>query len=163
MPTYKTFQWNGYRVRIFPEERDTLRNLLFLVGSIAPYFWDSDINMDMIIDVPKSIEQITGRELQYKWELSDSEDKIVKSNQDSYPLSLASERKHRAIRLGSLKPQQCYRLNITITDIYGSTSEPFLVTAFSTKDRDAFKTQIFIGVIVIILGIIFGFIMRGCS
>jgi hypothetical protein len=136
--------------------------MLFLFGSIAPYFWDSDINMDMAIDIPKNIEKIGGRELQYRWELSDSDGNVVKSDQGNYPLSLSGRRKARAIRLGTLKPQQCYRVNITITDVYGSTSNPFLVTSFSTKDRDEFKTQIFLGVIVIIIGIVFGFVMRGC-
>ena len=163
MPSYKVVKWGGYKVRIFPEERDYLRNLLLLVGSIAPYFWDSDINMDMAIDIARNIERVKGRELRYEWELSDSDGKIVNSGQGNYPFSLSGKRKHGAIRLGTLKPQQCYRVNITITDIYGSTSTPFLVTSFSTKDRDEFKTQIFLGVIVIILGIIIGFIIKGCS
>jgi hypothetical protein len=164
MPTYKKIQWNGYKVSIFVEERDTLRSFLSLMASILPYFWDTDINLDMMVSPPRNIQQIERRSLQYKWELRDLDDNVVRSGQDNYEFqSFLNRRKHRAIKIGFLKPQQGYRLNITITDIYGSISEPLQIASFTVKDRDEVYTQVFISLITILMGIIIGLLARGCS
>ena len=79
MPNYKKVRWNSYIVRIFPEERDSLRSLFFLTPSIAPYFWDTDITLDLMIDPPKNIQQIERTALEYNWELRDLEGNVVRS------------------------------------------------------------------------------------
>jgi hypothetical protein len=161
MPRYGQVKWNGYKVRLFAEERD-----LFRLFPIVPFFWDSNINLDMVCDPPKEIRKKTNLSLSYKWELYDVDDKVVKSGQDVYEFKsniiAAIRRKHRAIKIGLLKPQQYYRLNITLTDIYGSTSEPLKIASFSIKDRDEVYTRILIALITIIMGIIIGFLVRGC-
>ena len=163
MPTYKKIRWNEYTVRIFAEERDILRNLLSIVASIVPYFWETDIKLDMTVEPPKTIEQISGRSLQYKWELRDLDNKMIKSGQNSYEFSLSGRRKHRAIEIGFLKPQQCYRLNIILTDIYGSTSEPLPIASFTIKDRDELNMQVLVALMAIVMGIILGLVLRGCT
>lgn len=164
MPTYKKIRWNEYEVSIFVEERDIFRMLLSIIAPIAPYFWDTEINLDMAVDPPKNLEQIAGRTLDYKWELRDLDDKVIRSGQGNYDIkSLAGRRKHRAIKIGFLKPQQCYRLNIILTDIYGDTSEPLPIATFTIKDRDELYMQVLIALIAIVTGIILGFVIRGCS
>jgi hypothetical protein len=163
MPTYKKIRWNGHKVSIFVEEGDTFRLLLSIIAPIVPYFWDTNINLDMAVEPPKNIEQIEGRSLQYKWELLDLDDKVIRSGQDSYDFSLRGERKHRAIKIGFLKPQQCYRLNVILTDIYGNTSEPLQMATFTIKDRDELYMQVFIAILAIIMALILGFVVRGCS
>jgi len=163
VPTYRKILWNGYKVSIFVEERDTFRLLASLIAPIVPYFWDTNINLDMAVAPPKNIEQIEGRSLQYKWELYDLNDKVIRSGQDNYDFSLRGKRKHRAIKIGYLKPQQCYRLNIILTDIYGSASEPLQFATFTVKDRDELYMQVLVALIAIVMGIILGFVIRGCS
>jgi hypothetical protein len=164
MPTYKKIRWNNYVVRIFPEERDTLRSVFSLIPLIIPYFWDTDINLDMAIDPPKNIQQIERRHLEYKWELYDLDNNVVRSGHDNYEFqSFLKRRKRRAIKIGYLKPQQGYRLNITVTDIYGSSSEPLQIASFTIKDRDEVYTQIFISLVTILMGIIIGLLAKGCS
>jgi hypothetical protein len=161
MPRYGRIEWDGYRVRIFVEEHEILRSLL---APIVPYFWDSNINLDMVANPPKNIQQTTRLSLRYKWELRDLDDKVVRSGQDSYEFeSFMRRRKHGAIKIGFLKPQQCYRLNIILTDIYGNTSEPLQIASFTVKDRDEVYTQVFISLITITMGIIIGLLARGCS
>ena len=159
MPRYREVKWSGYKVRIFAEERDISRFF-----PIVPYFWDTNINFDMVVDLPKDMQQLPNMSLKYKWELRDLDDKVVRSGQGSYePQSFLDRRKHRAIMIGFLKPQQCYRLNIILTDIYGTTSEPIQIASFTIKDRDEVYTQVFISLITIIMGIIIGLLARGCS
>lgn len=159
MPRYGEVTWCGYRIRIFTEERD-----LFRLLPIVPFFWDTSINLDMVADPPKDVPQTTEVSLKYRWELNDLDDKLVRSGQDSYEFkSFLSRRKHHAIRIGFLRPQQCYRLNIILTDIYGTTSEPLQIASFTVKDRDEVYTQVFISLITILMGIIIGLLARGCS
>jgi len=163
MPTRKSVQWNGYAIHISAERRDIPRWLPF-IGPIVPYFWDTDINLDMVVYPPKSIERTAETTLQYKWELHDSDDKVVRGDEDSYSLKPSfGKRKLRAIRIGHLKPQQCYRLSIILTDIYGATSEPLEIATFTIKDRDELYMQMFITIFAIIMALIFGFLFRGCS
>jgi hypothetical protein len=164
MPTYKKIRWNNYVVRIFPEERDTLRTIFFLIPSIVPYFWDTDINLDMTIDPPKNIQPIERRPLEYKWELCDLDNNVIRSGKDSYEFqSFLKSRKRRAIKIGFLKPQQGYRLNIILTDIYGTSSDPLQIASFTIKDKDEVYTQIFLSLITIFMGIVIGLLARGCS
>jgi len=160
MPSYGTVKWEGYRVRVFADEWDILR-----ASSLLPYFWDSKINLDMIIDAPKKIRRAIGTSVEYKWRLYDLDNNIIKSGQGSYsPVEGAFMcwRKNRAIQIGFLKPQQCYQLDITLTDCRGNISEPLQIATFTVKDKDEFKMQIFIGLVVIIMGIILGFLLKGC-
>ena len=157
MPRYGKVRWKGYVVRIFAYEYDIFRML-----PITPYFWDSNISLDMVVDLPKDIERAYAPEFRYKWELHDLDGNVVKSGQDSYQFSRINLRKHNAIKIGYLKPQQCYRLNI-ILDVYGETSEPLTITSFTIKDRDELFTQILISLVVIIMGIVIGFIAKGCA
>jgi len=156
MPSYKTAEWSGYKVNVYAERRDIPRLL-----PLVPYFWDTDINLDMEAELPDDIPQAPKISLKYKWELHDLDNNVVRSGQDSY--EFGSGRKHRAIKIGFLKPQQCYRLNIVLTDIYGTTSEPLQIATFTVKDKDEFYTQVLLSLIAIIMGIIIGFVVRGCS
>ena len=159
MPRYRELEWEGYTIRIAPALRDLLRQL-----PLIPFFWDTDIHFDMIAESPKDIPETTELSLKYKWELRDLDDKVIKNGQGSYDFkSLGGRRKHHALKIGFLKPQQCYRLNIILTDIYGTTSESLPIATFTVKDRDEVFTQIFVALIAIIMGIILGFVLRGCS
>ena len=161
MPSYGTVKWKGYRVRVFAEERDLLRVL-----PIVPYFWESDINLDMVADPPKDIQRTEQLSLSYRWELHDLDGKVARSGQGSYEFAawhLPNMRKHRAIEIGFLKPHQCYRLKIILTDRYGTTSQPMQIATFTTKDKDEVYTQVMISLITIAMGIIIGFLARGCS
>jgi hypothetical protein len=158
MPSYGAIKWNGYRVRIFAEEHDILRVL-----PIVPYFWDININLDMVADLPKGSQKMAEMSLGYKWELRDLDDKVVRSGQDTYEFkTFVNKRKHRAVKIGFLKPQQYYRLNIILIDIYGNTSEPLPIASFTIKDRDEVYTQIFLSLITISMGIVIGLLARGC-
>jgi hypothetical protein len=164
MPKYRKIQWNGYKVNIYVDEQDKFRLMLSIIAPIVPYFWDTDINLDITVEPPEDIEQIAGRSLQYNWELRDLDGKVIRSGQDSYEFkSLAGGRKHRAIKIGFLKPQQCYQLYATFTDIYGTTSEPLQIATFTIKDRDELYMQLFIAIIAIIMALILGFVVKGCS
>jgi hypothetical protein len=159
MPRYGKTKWSGYVVRLFAEEYDIFRLL-----PIVPYFWDSNINLDMVADPPKGSNKAVVSFLKYKWELRDLDDNVVKSGEDVYTFSHRgiNMRKHGAIRIGYLKPQQYYRLYIILTDVYGGTSASLLVASFTIKDRDEVYTQILISLVVIIMGIIIGFVAKGC-
>jgi hypothetical protein len=161
MPSFGKVKWEGYSIRVFETERDIYR--LF---PIIPYFWDTNINLDIVIDAPKKVRQATGTSLKYEWELLDLDDNVVRSGQGSYGFitgSFSSARKHDAIKIGYLKPQQCYRLEITLTDIHGNTSAPLQIATFTIKDRDELYMQLFIALIAIIMALILGFVVRGCS
>ena len=159
MPRYRELEWEGYTIRIAPALRDLLRQL-----PLIPFFWDTDIHFDMIAESPKDIPETTELFLKYKWELRDLDDKVIKNDQDSYDFkSIEGRRKHLAVNIGFLKPQQCYRLNIILTDIYGTSSESLPILTFTVKDRDEVLTHVFISLITIIMGIIIGFLVRGCS
>lgn len=163
MPTRKSVQWNGYEIQILAERRDVSRWLPF-IAPIVPYFWDTDISLDMIVDPPKNIERTTETTLQYQWELRDSDDNVVRSDKDSYPFRPSfGKRKLRAIRIGHLKPRQCYSLNIIVTDIYGATSEPLEIATFTIKDRDEFRMQVLIALIAVVAALVFSLLLRGCS
>ena len=159
MPRYQELKWQGYTVRIAPPMGDLPRQL-----PLMPFFWDTDIKFDMIAEAPKDIPETTELFLKYKWELRDLDDKVIKHDQESYDFkALGGRRKHDAIKVGFLKPQQCYRLSIILTDIYGTTSESLPILTLTVKDRDEVYTQIFIALIAIIMGIILGFVLKGCS
>ena len=129
-----------------------------------PFFWDVDIKFDMIAESPKDAPETTELFLKYIWELRDLDDTVIRKGEDSYDFgSHGGRRKHNALNIGFLKPQQCYRLNLTLTDLYGSSSESLPILTFTVKDRDEVYTQIFIALIVIIMGIILGFVLKGCS
>jgi hypothetical protein len=160
MPKYGgAYKWNGYKIRIFPYEYDIFRTIL---GSIVPYFWDSDIKLDMAIDPPKNYNKKTDILIQYKWELRDADDKVVKSGQDNYETKRAYRRKHHSIKIGFLKPQQCYRLFLCFADYKNSFSEPISKTSLTIKDRDEMYMQIFIALIAVVLAIVIGFVAKGC-
>ena len=164
MPSYRKVEWNGYIVRLYPEERDVLRAVFFLVPSIVPFFWDTSISLDMTITPPKNIRQIERSYVEYRWELHDLDNKVVESGRDTYEFqSYLKVRKHHAVRLGFLKPQQGYRLDVTLTDMYGTASNPLPSASFTVKDRDEVYTQVFISLITILMGIIIGLLVRGCS
>lgn len=159
MPTYGAVKWEGYRVRVFADEWDILRGTTFL-----PYFWDSRINLDMVVDASGETTRAIGASIGYKWKLCDLDDNVIRSGQGSYsPVRGAfwCWRKNRAIQIGCLRPHECYHLDITLTDCRGNTSEPRQIATFSIKDRDDFKMQVLVGAVVVILGIILGFLLRG--
>jgi hypothetical protein len=159
MPHFGKVKWRGYGIRVFESEWDVFR--LF---PIVPYFWDTNINLDIIVDASKETRQTLGTSLKYEWELLDLDDRVVRNGKGNYtPVAgqFMSWRKHNAIKIGYLKPQQCYRLEITLTDIYGSTSAPLQIATFTIKDRDELYMQLFVALIGIIIGIILGFVIRG--
>jgi len=159
MPHFGKVKWEGYRIRVFEAEWDIFRLL-----PILPYFWDTNINLDIIIDASKEIRQTTGTSLKYEWELLDLDDRVVRNGQGNYaPVAgqFMSWRKHNAIKIGYLRPQQCYRLEITLTDSYGNTSAPLQIATFTIKDRDELYMQLFVALVGIIIGIILGFVIRG--
>lgn len=158
MPRYRELEWQGYTVRIAPPMGDVSRQL-----PLMPFFWDTDIHFDMIAESPKDMPKTTELSLKYKWELLDLDDRVIRSGQNNYVFNpITSTRKHHAIEIGFLKPQQCYRLNITLTDIYGSTSEPLPILTFTVKDRDEVYMQIVVALVGIVVGIILGFVLKGC-
>ena len=118
----------------------------------------------MIVTPPKSLQRTTQTNLQYDWKLYDSDDNAIKSGNDSCSLKPSfGKRKLRAMKIGHLKPQQCYRLTIVLRDMYGVTSEPLEAATFTIKDKDEFYMQVLIALIAIVMGIILGFVLRGCS
>jgi len=157
MPRYRELEWAGYTVRIAPPMRDLPRQL-----PLIPFFWDTDIHFDMIAESPKDIPETTELFLKYKWELRDLDDKVIKNGQDSYDFkSMGGRRKHLAVNIGFLKPQQCYRLSIILTDIYGTSSESLPILTFTVKDRDELNMQVLVALIAIVMGIILGLVLRG--
>jgi len=167
MPTYQSIKWNGYNVYIYPDVQDALRRLP-VVARIVPYFWENEINLDMVAYAPRGAPHGAQKPLRYKWELRDSDDKVIKSDQDSYefqPLikSLTKIRKQRAIKVGFLKPQQCYRLNVTLTDSLGNTSESLPIAIFTIKDKDEFRMQMALVVFAVVMALIFSLLFRGCT
>ena len=162
MPRYGQVVWSGYTIKLFATEHDVFRVL-----PIIPYYWDSDIELDLVVWRPKRGLGSDAPQLQYTWALYDSDDHLIKHGQDvyvfnDYKLPFIS-RKHRAIKLGYLKPHQFYKLNIMLTDNYGTNSSSLTIASFAIKDRDEVFTQLLIALVVIIMGIIIGFVAKGCS
>jgi hypothetical protein len=156
MPKFRKVKWNGYSVLTYATEFDFFRLI-----PIVPYFWDSNINLDIVIEPPKKrSNDITA--ITYKWELLNLDEQIIKSDKDSYNFNRLFMNVRKHIKLGYLKPQQNYRLNIILTDVYGATSPSMTIVSLTIKDRDEIYTQLFLSIITIILGIIIGFMAMGC-
>jgi hypothetical protein len=156
MPSFKKAKWEGYSLRVFESEWD-----IFRVLPILPYFWDTNIKLDIIVDARKKTQEERGTSLTYEWELLDLDDNVVRNGHGKYGFvtdSFRSVRKRNAIKIGYLRPQQCYRLEVTITDTYGATSPPLQVATFTIKDRDELYMQIFVALVAIILALILGFV-----
>ena len=154
MPFYGKFKVDRYSVRIFSNE--TLRVL-----PIVPYFWDTNINLDLIVEPRKQHTGFKFDSVKYIWELVNIDGDVIKNGEGDYKFShsigFGQPRKVRAIKIGYLRPHQQYILNLCLEDSLGQT--PYRpVASFTVKDRDELYMQTFIGIIVIAIGILIGLI-----
>ena len=145
MPRYPKRRWRDFKIEVYPES--AWKALPFV-----PFLWDSPTSVVL------RVKSVRGKKLNnptYTWRLQDGNDKTVGSAQDTYE-------KPCVLRFGYLRPHQTYELSVVLSD--GDYVSPrFPVAYFTVKDRDEIYTQILIGIIVIVAGVVIGFIARGCS
>jgi len=158
MPNFRTHKWNDFTVKVRPSSQDFLRTLDLL--HLFPYFWDTEIALDLLIQPPKGklkIEEIWD----YRWELCNLDNEILKSGRGMIDLNSKEIRKEywaysvRAIILGNLKPYQHYVLNVYLTSGEYGKSEALQVATYTIKDRDEYNIQL----LILILGIGFAFLL----
>jgi hypothetical protein len=63
-----------------------------------------------MVDKPKDYKNISS--VKYKWSLVDIDDKPIRNGEDDYEFKSLNRitRKHKAIKIGYLKPHQYYKL-----------------------------------------------------
>jgi len=158
--------WGGYELRVSPSEFDLLRVLSLLPSPISmftvPYFWDTDINLELLVKPTKDNKRASHRPWRYKWRLCDLDGNILNNKQGDgeYDLKAPMVKRDKGgrstLRLGYLKPYQHYDLRISFTDNEGQTSPQLSMATFTVKDRDEFQMLLFMGIVIIIVGIILG-------
>ena len=102
---------------------------------------------------------------EYRWELCDLDNKIIKENRGVINLNPQKIREkywacaERAISLGYLKPHQQYIVNLYLTSGEYGKSKAFQVASYTVKDRDEYNIQL----LILIIGIGFAFILWALS
>jgi len=158
MPIFTTNKWNGFIVKVTTPERDLIRSID--IFHLLPYFWDTEISLDLLIQPPKSKLKIE-EDWEYRWELCDLDDEIIKQNKGSININPKEvkknywARKERAILLGRLKPNQQYILKLYLSSGEYGRSDSLQVAAYTVKDRDEYNIQL----LILIFGIGFAFIL----
>lgn len=159
MPNFKSPKWNNNTIKVRPPETDFLRSADLL--HLIPYFWDTDISLDLMIQPsnPKSLK--IEEEWEYRWELRNLDDEIIKNGIGTINMNPKQvkrnfwARKIRAIKLGYLKPGQQYVLYLYLIAGQFGRSEPLKMVTYTIKDRDEYYIQL----LILIIGIGFAFIL----
>lgn len=169
---FNTIKWNNYEIRLLPYTNN-IRNFLLL--SLIPYFWDSDVVFDLGIKVPKSQE--LNDDIHYSWELRDLDGQIVM--QGSVPkqghdvasvtnkgfrrkLVLWNSVKTRAVVLGNLHPHKEYLLYMKFRNDY-SESNSNLMASFTIEDRTNYEFQMFLILFTIFASLFIAAFLRSCG
>jgi hypothetical protein len=135
--------------------KDDIRSL---VSTLLPYFWDTEIVIDM--EVKPTKKKTTDDILKYQWELRDLDENIIKKGwgEVNIPHSTILGKKpihaERAITLGNLHPHRYYKIYITFSDSM-QTSERLLGGTLTVKDRD----ELYMQLVILLLGIGFAFVL----
>ncbi len=174
MPTFFKCVWNGQSIHTVPPKTDfrgipyiNPAGILFFPLLLLPYFWDTNVCLDLRIRPPKG--KTKDRIWTYHWELQDLDKTSVNSGNGVAEISTREIRKNgyaakeRAIDLEYLHPNKAYRLFITLKSEDGMPSPEMFVSSFTIKDRDEFYMQTFIALFVLSMGIIIGVVAKGCG
>jgi hypothetical protein len=142
-----------YRVRIQSSEGDILRIL-----PIVPYFWDTFIYFDILIELKNNKIAEKCKTVNYEWELYDLDEQIIKKGNGIYNTKYL--RQNKAIKLGFLKPPQHYVLYIKIKDDFQEW-EFNPIVSLTIKDRDEYLMQIGLILFTIIATLFFSVMAKG--
>lgn len=142
---------SNYQVQLDTATND-IRSMryVFWVLYLVPFFWDTDISLDLKMEFynrkvkPEKVAWV------YRWELRDLDKNLIRQGGDTLSLKgdRSIQRKERAISLGNLSPNKQYLLYLSINH-----SDLIKVFSFTTKDRDEIYLQLFIGIILIFITI----------
>jgi hypothetical protein len=161
MPSFKGKVWNNFRFSLVPNENDFFRTFIRWI----PYFWDSDIVMDLIAEHKTGLFGIFSRKkytketFSYKWELCDMNNNQISSNSGSFSIlplehKADSSRKTGIINLGVLNINR-YKVYLTVTNEKGESSPRMFLASFSIKDReDYLNTYLLSGGIALVVSLI---------
>jgi len=167
-----TRTFDGHEVRLF-HDANNLR--VYPIISWIPYFWDSDIALDMAIKIPRFGKY--GDSWNYHWELRDLDNKMIyqgnfpKEGDDIVTVTNKGFRrklvywnsgKKRAIVLGNVHPHREYMLYIKFKTAT-IESDNMLMACFSVDDRDTWQMQAFLGMFLVIFTIFMTIFFKGCE
>lgn len=169
MPKFHSMKYDTKLFKLSHYHKD-IREVLML--GIIPYFWDSEVSFDLLVNIPprgKNIDQYWD----YEWELCDLEDKPIKPaiKDKVHVCNKGIRRKYRqwssgkelAVKLGYLLPNKHYKLYVKLTNPIDGKDKKYLGATFTIKDRDEYYMQIFLILFSITMTLFFGFLMRGCG
>lgn len=158
MPKFGTRNFDNYSIRLFGSSHNLIRT--FDIFNIIPYFWDSNIKLDMMLEIiNKRAGQNKLKTLAFEWKLVDSDGNRIKSGKGTY--TFGWRRNKDIIKLGILKPYQSYELSIMFIDELGNETGYEPIGTFTIKDRDEMYVHLIIAFLAAVIAVIVGLAARG--
>jgi len=114
IPKFYNQYWNDHTIKL-KQNYDDIRSTPIL--SLIPYFWDTDICLDLLIKPPRRFKK--DETWGYEWLLTDLDDNEIKRDTAKVRISHKEARKSlwshnkRAVVLGTLKPNKQYKVVIS--------------------------------------------------
>ena len=169
MPSFRLQNWNGYQVKIMPQ--DSTR----LFFRFIPYFY-GPICFDVSIWVPKN-KNVKNEMIGYEWVLCRSkDDTTVKKGKGTIRFAEAKQYDSRKVKNGDMVRQtktkfsriggvdlehmsilDQYKILMSFSDSAGNSSEFMIMMEFTLEDRDHYS----LNVVSALLGAVAGAIAGG--